>query len=235
MKRKATSQRRSSTRKRGRSSAKKRSYRSLYVPRGPVPLSTTVRMRYCESIKLNPGIGGTLAFTSFSANSIYDPNSSGTGHQPYGHDTYEQLYNHYLVLGSKITATFVSTDTTSSAGTQACGIKLDDDLGTLNADKDAICEQSDVKYAVLKDSRNGGLVKLKQYYSPKSFFNLNQSAVAARQAQLGAQFGVNPSEGTYFRLFTAPLDPLANSGEVLCHIEIEYMVRCTEPKDISQS
>ena len=39
-------------------------------------------------------------------NSLFDPDQTGTGHQPYYFDQFAALYNRYTVLGSKLTAEF---------------------------------------------------------------------------------------------------------------------------------
>ncbi len=45
-------------------------------------------------------------------NSLFDPDRTGTGHQPYGYDQLAALYNRYRVLKSKWEVTFGSTTVT---------------------------------------------------------------------------------------------------------------------------
>ena len=39
-------------------------------------------------------------------NSLFDPDFTGTGHQPYYFDQFATIYQRYTVIGSKLTATF---------------------------------------------------------------------------------------------------------------------------------
>lgn len=64
----------------------------------PIPARQIVRMKYAEAFETN--VANAYNFT-FNLNSIYDPNRTGTGHQPYGHDQLALLYNRYRVIGCR--------------------------------------------------------------------------------------------------------------------------------------
>lgn len=97
--------------------------RRLTIPRslkslGAFPPRKTVALRYVDTVALNPGAGGT-AVQVFRANSIYDPDYTGAGHQPMFYDNYANIYGRYKVnyatitmiaLSSKIVNTTSSTD-----------------------------------------------------------------------------------------------------------------------------
>jgi len=59
-------------------------------------------MYYEPGINLT-GTAGVIAQYAFSANGCYDPNVTGTGHQPMGFDTGMLYYEQCTVLASKIT------------------------------------------------------------------------------------------------------------------------------------
>lgn len=74
---------------------------------GAFPSSKIVKLKYNEYIPISSNTSGTvISQYRFNCNSLYDPNQSGTGHQPLYYDTYAGLYNHYLVLGSRIKVTW---------------------------------------------------------------------------------------------------------------------------------
>jgi hypothetical protein len=72
---------------------------------GPAPVfePTTRRatLRYVEAITLT-GTSGALGNHVFSANGLYDPNITGTGHQPMGFDQLIALYARGYVVSSRI-------------------------------------------------------------------------------------------------------------------------------------
>jgi hypothetical protein len=65
-------------------------------------------MVYSEKVTFTM-TSGALASYVFSGNGLYDPNITGTGHQPYGYDLYNVLYRRYVVHSSNIKATFMLT------------------------------------------------------------------------------------------------------------------------------
>jgi len=64
-----------------------------------LPKQTRATLTYVEIVPMTVTAG---AFTTyqFSCNGMYDPNISGTGHQPHGFDQMMVLYDHYTVLNS---------------------------------------------------------------------------------------------------------------------------------------
>lgn len=65
------------------------------------PKRTTVKLRYTETVELNAP-GGGAAFFVVRANGMFDPNFTGTGHQPLGFDQWMLAYTHFTVVGSRM-------------------------------------------------------------------------------------------------------------------------------------
>ncbi len=73
------------------------------VPRLPLfGLKTRRMIRYEESLTLTGSASNVYAYI-FSANGCYDPNITGTGHQPMGFDLMMLLYDHYTCVRSRMT------------------------------------------------------------------------------------------------------------------------------------
>ena len=93
------------------------------VPRGifgfPDEFITTIR--YVDVYTLTSASNG-IAKQYMRMNSLFDPDQTGTGHQPYYFDQFAALYNRYTVLGSKLTAEFslLPSDCYSSAVRPSC-------------------------------------------------------------------------------------------------------------------
>lgn len=81
--------------------------------------------RYSESFIPLTSSSGSLAKYFFSCNGMYDPNITGTGHQPGYFDQIAAIYDHYTVIASKIKVSFVPGGTASIGF--AYGVSVHDD------------------------------------------------------------------------------------------------------------
>lgn len=77
-----------------------------------VPDRIRLKMRYADENQIG-GFAGTYVW---KVNSLYDPDSSGTGHQPMYYDQYKALYQRYSVFGCKVDVKIVNDGTTSIYG-----------------------------------------------------------------------------------------------------------------------
>jgi hypothetical protein len=79
----------------------------------PIAARTIVRMKYSEAFvrTLTASVNDDY---QFNLNSINDPNRTGTGHQPYGHDTFQTLYNRYRVFAASWRITIASASSTTA-------------------------------------------------------------------------------------------------------------------------
>lgn len=75
---------------------------------GPIAPRTISKHKYVtELAAVSPG-GGLPYQYQWNLNSTFDPDRSGTGHQPYLRDTYATLYNRYRVFACDYRVTFAA-------------------------------------------------------------------------------------------------------------------------------
>jgi len=79
------------------------------------PPKRRLTLRYCDTIALT-STSGAVATWVIRANDLFDPDLTGTGHQPMGFDPMMLFYNHFCVLKAKLTCTFQSTSGAVSQG-----------------------------------------------------------------------------------------------------------------------
>lgn len=71
----------------------------------PIPARYITKMKYSDVASTSAG----NTSWRFNLNSVFDPNRTGTGHQPYGFDQLAALYNRYRVIATSYTITCSST------------------------------------------------------------------------------------------------------------------------------
>jgi len=176
----------------------------------------------------------TLAGYNFSANGLFDPDAQVGGHQPGCFDIFAGIYDHYIVKGSKIKATFWSEDAATTY-LSIVGIKLDDDtsLSPASTWNDLIEQPSKLThYKFMRNSPANapGVVTVHHSFSPTKFFGFKD--IKDNQAEVGALCSANPTEQAYFHLLVGHPDSATDIPAIYYHVEIEYIVQFGELKDI---
>lgn len=183
--------------------------------------SQIVTLRYVDVTSINPG-AATAASHVYSANSIYDPDVTGAGAQPLGHDQWNAFYSSYTVIGARMKATVFAY--AASATGQAMGCITLEDNTTLITDVTQLLEQTNSKEIKPIGWAGSGATILTQTFSIHDFFGVKNSADV--KDDFGAAFGANPIERAYFTLSLAPVG--ADPGAFPVVVEIEYICRLTE-------
>jgi len=199
------------------------------VPSG-MPTQRTASLRYVTKIELTPVLGALRDYI-FRANSLFDPDQTGAGHQPMGRDTWATLYNHYVVLGSKITIEASQQEASGSVSNiAAVGVYLNDSITIAYTDMTEYAEARRGQYKLV-NSRQTKPAKLSNSFSAKNFFNITD--VKDNKSEIGALVGFNPTEAAYYHVWGQTMD---SSTTVITYIvTIDYIVSFSEPKSLAQS
>lgn len=214
------SQSRAATRKRAMT---KRPYANAPVVTKP---GTVVKMKYTDIISLsNFAVGQD--FHIFRAASIFDPDFTGTGHQPLGHDQWATLYQRYRVLGCKLKATFINQ---SGTVTEAEHVGMCVTESTLLGLARDMSEQTMCKQSLIGPTGN-------QSWSGTLYVDLAKfegDSGAKYDKDYTADMGSNPSRDIFFYIFAQDINA-DDSVEVSVLVELEYTVRLYDRIDLTRS
>lgn len=189
------------------------------------PNKMTMRHRYTEAISLG-SVTGVLATYNFSANGMFDPNITGTGHQPLYFDQMAAIYDHYTVIGSTIKAHFVSFPENTTP--LIVGILKNDDNNVTPTSAVTLAEQSGCVSTLL--SEDPSMIKtVSNTYSAKGTFGGN----VLGNDDLQGTSSANPPEALVYTIFAQSAN--TNTGSVYVYVEIEYLAVWDELRDISTS
>ena len=198
------------------------------VPRGIIPNTRLVKHRYVDNdVYLNSTSGGSPATYVFSANGMYDPDITGVGHQPLGFDEMTTLYNHFTVVGCKITYTIVSQD---NGYAHIVAVKLGTDT-TPTADMENLLENGKCRWALLPRADGGVVKKLTLRVNPNKFLGISKPM---SEDDLKGTAAENPAKQAYLQLSCGPLQAQDTYG-VRGQVVIEYTAVWTSPKLLTES
>jgi len=217
-----------------------RSYKRSYKRSGrnfgswrPLPMSSRpIKFKYFAEVGLNAAAGALVDYV-FSANGMYDPDITSTGHQPYAFDTMMSMYNHYTVIGSKIKVTAVN----NQAGQPFhLAVALRDNATSLSGTgKTVILEQPGITKYLLGSTTTGNYPvtnnRVVKGFSAKKFFR-KKDIIAS--ADYKGSTSANPTEGAFYHVMVIP-QSTDDLGNQIVNVEIEFIAVLTEPVILSQS
>lgn len=191
------------------------------------PQSIITTMRYCDRRTYAQSVADTPGSYIYRANSIFDPDYTGAGHQPMWRDNYAAIYNTYVVLGSKITVKYEAQTTDQS---WIVGILGDDD-STISSVTTTLMELNNCAWDVHGTS-HAGHTELFMTYEPERDIGMNAK-------DDGYMATVNIGSDAPVQWFFAPWFVLQNaatsSGTIAYTVEIEYTVKFSNLKSQSQN
>lgn len=206
---------------------KKRGQRTALVNTSlkPVPARFITKMKYAEAVTVStPGLG----IYKWNLNSLWDPNRTGIGHQPYGFDSLAALYNRYRVISCKYVLSAISNDANVA---YAC--LPANDTATVITNVSEARENPRAKFAV---QNPGGTLKVLKgnVYLPALTGRTKTQYMSADSYQ--ATTDASPTELMVLNVFGQGLndDPVFNPA-ITYNILLEYTVEFFDVKNMDQS
>lgn len=197
------------------------------------PNSKLVKLRYVEHFTLD--YVASIPEYRFRANSIFDPNLTGTGHQPMGRDQWAELYSRYIVIGSKATVTYVPTVAANQTPAYF-GMKVMTDAAPIASTYGTVDELLEDKKTgrfvtiggTYNTAPNPSTLQVTRRFSAKKTFALTNPL---DDPDIGASQSSNPAKQAYFVCWQASIagnDP----PEMNFKICIDYITLMREPYPI---
>jgi len=200
------------------------------MPLQRVPHFQTGMLYYENGLTLSGGGAGTIGNYFFRCNDAFDPNATGTGHQPMGFDQMMLLFEQFYVLRSHIR---IRAYNTSSAGFfPVVGLALTPD--TTSIVSESAQEQGLLVSKVMPPkSEAGDHITLTLTCDCPRYFGVKRQPYIASSLFQGTAGNV-PTELCYFKLFVYDLGA-ANTVSVIFDVTISYDVYFQEPRQLGES
>lgn len=181
------------------------------------------KLHYADVVLLSASAGNP-GIWQFRMNSLFDPDYTGTGHQPQWFDQLSAVYRYVSVVGSKIKVTFipgnVSDTELNDKGPYICGITtVSGDVGFSASSYPALLEDGNSVHSVIVDKQgSNNAVTLMQTFDPKRDLGLS-----IYDDTLRSSVGSNPntSSTVYANLWCLDMQEAA-AQDVVCKVEIVY-------------
>lgn len=217
------------TRRRYRRYARRRRTTNIPPKGQPFPDRYRFNLRYVQYHQLDPA-STTFAKQTFFVNSLYDPDYTGTGHQPMGYDQLTPLYNRYVVTGAKITTSFETSSASMTTGTTV-GITVHEGgsfYASASQDVETLIEQGKTTYKMLGVATGGHAVAtLSRKISMRKEFAVKDIISGSFYSAL---VNASPTNGMFATIWASASNFGADPPATGCITKIEFTGYFLEPK-----
>lgn len=191
----------------------------------PVPCGQTVTMSYVSSFSTTSA--GGSGSVQFRLASIFDPDFTGAGHQPLGHDQWANFYQRYRVLKAEWEVQFINEAAANQA--QCCGFVVTETSTGLPFF--VLSEYPGSELALISSSEQTVSRKMKGSVNVSKY---EGDLGAKYDKDYTAQFGANPVRDLFLNIGSFNC---SGSGTVqtVGYIKIIYTVRLYDRIDLNAS
>ncbi len=197
-----------------------------------VPPRMFLRSKYASTVDLNPGAAATVEQVC-RANSLYDPDYTGVGHQATLNDQMALLYQKYTVLRSRMLVRFLDASSASAY--------IHPSLVVLGLIPDTTAPSTAIGFLELGSSKVWALTASRSDVGYPKDLVLDWDAKRdvgvtnpLDRDDLSASFGASPTNTPCYCISYGALN--GEDCAPLCVVyEIEYDVVCHQPKLLTQS
>jgi hypothetical protein len=194
-----------------------------------LPLRHRGLLRYHDVVDIGV-TGSTPTAYIFSANGLYDPDITGTGHQPMGFDQLMQFYQHYTVISSNIRVQFEQGAATADAVRAAVAVSRGQAaLSTWSR----IIEEGQVEFSYISAATNGGGPSPSWFVNSVNVADFQSVPNVLNDDTLKGVVGANPATAISYVLYNACDQTI--TAHIKAMVTIEYDAMFTEPLQIAQS
>jgi len=189
--------------------------------------SFRTKLRYVENVVLQ-SVAGAISRNVFSPQNCFDPNFTGTGHQPMYFDQLGAVFNKYKIHEAKIKVSFNVLTETAGTSIFAAGI-IGGAGSTISSDPQTNMEDNHGVSTILNGRiGNSGQKTLFLTYAP-----MRDLGISVNDDTLTTD--ITTGAGTYFwNVWCADLNS-AGTTSLVASVEIIYDIEFTDNKNISGS
>jgi hypothetical protein len=192
------------------------------------PMAKRARLNYHTYADIFTGVSGLCGTYIFAANGLYDPDITGTGHQPIGFDQMMFFYYHYTVIRAKITVSFRNNSTSVPAW---CAISRNGS-STAVTSPDELIESGNIEYHRINRSPDWGCIQ--KFSLDMDVGDFSGVANLLDDPEHRGAISSNPTDVEYFHISVWNSTD-STSFTVNADVLIEFEAIFTEPRKLASS
>lgn len=199
----------------------------------PFRSKMSVKLQYTESHHCYSGALGVFGPEhEFRLNSIFDPDKSGVGHQPYGYDQLALLYRKYKV--NAVAVEIIFTDPSEDALVGAAIVQPPGGTFSLSGATPAQVKEQNMSTTRTINNTGSQVVRIKQFFPLASISGLTKLQFGADVDLFTALVTANPSAQPTIRIACGS-DRHNEAASLIAKVKLTYFTTMYERKVLPPS
>lgn len=195
-------------------------------------------LRYFDIVSVNPSTGNAADYV-FSANGVFDPDVTGTGHQPRGFDQLTTLYDSFVVTKSTIRATVFPSPTTTVTSPGYLVVSLRS-ISTAATTVNNVMEYATKKTISYGHTSGTGSTPIMLAPPKTVVYSANPNGFLGRHSpleddSLKSTATSNPDDQAFWHVNIVPIKTGSDTDAVTIGVELEYQGYFLEPSMPAES
>jgi len=199
----------------------------------PIPIVQMIEFPYVETTAMDP-TSGTAASQLWNLTGMYDPNQTGTGHQPLGFDQWLGIfYNYYCVVEAFWDVICFSQNATGTGQAMIVHGLADDTNVSLLVDQ--LWENP--TYTVTPLGSMGSshdVVRFHGHLDIAKHFGITRSALLSAADHLGSSAAI-PAQNVFLQVLVAANNASVNPENVITWTKLRFRAVLSERRELTQS
>lgn len=199
----------------------------------PTSFPDRIRVKLVYSARVIDSVGtiGVISTYLFAGNSVYDPDVTSTGHQPYAYDQWSAMYRSSRVAGSSINVQVLSAATSSVVQNQQIAVIPHPDYTSLaGIGWEELNEQPYAKSMVFNQFK--GKTKMSHYMSTRKIYGVTKG----QYNQDGFEsVGSDPSKQWLWGVYWNSTNPSSTTATTTLIFKLTYYVEFWGRKNVGLS
>jgi len=199
----------------------------------PTPVVEMIEFPYVENVNMDPTSGAPVV-QLWNLTGLYDPNQTGTGHQPMGFDQWLGIfYNYYCVVEVYWDVTVFSQNATGTG--QALIVHGLSDDSSVSSDTTTLWENPTFTVTPLGSMGSShDIVRFHGHLDIAHHFGITRAALLAAANHQGTSAAI-PAENVFLQVVAAANNTTVNPDNIITWTKLRFLAVLSERRELPQS
>jgi hypothetical protein len=199
----------------------------------PTPIVQMIEFPYVETVAMDP-TSGSAALQLWNLTGLYDPNQTGTGHQPLGFDQWLGLFYNYYCVVEAYWDVIVYSQSATATGQVLIAHGLADDTA-VSSDLSTLWENPTFTVTPLGSMGSShDVVRFHGHLDISKHFGITRAALLAAANHLGDSTAI-PAQNVFLQVLVAANNASVNPENVITWTKLRFLAVLSERRELAQS